>query len=502
LEPLDSADAVELLLRAGGRDRAGADPHTAAGMAALLGHLPLALVVAGARVRAYPDWGLADHLDRLRHNAARFHLDDGVTLALDASYQALPTQLQRLFRLLALHPGADFEPFAVAALAGTDPPTARGDLSLLATGHLLQCHGPDRYRFHDLVQVYAVNRAHDDEAGTAQRSAIDRLLAHYARAASSAMDQYAPLERDRRPPHSPVDVLPLPELSDKAAATRWLEDERTNLILSAVHAANHCADDNRAAHAGHQSGALWRYLDSAGHHQDALTLHRAALHAATATGDDAAQGRAHQLIGLATWRLGHTDQAIDHYGRALAIHRATRNRGAEGHTLNNMALVYAGTGELGEALRHQRQGLAAFQETGNRLAACAALGNLASTYWRLGQYEDALRQQLDILELWRELGDRQGEGDTLHNLGLTYLELGRYQDALHRASQALLIASESGNRTSEAFVLTGLSEICRRLGKHTEAAEYGGRALALARETSQPVIEIERSRPSATHTGT
>ena len=47
-----------------------------------------------------------------------------VRAAFSWSYRQLPDGAARAFRLAALHPGADFDRYAVAALAGTTPAQA------------------------------------------------------------------------------------------------------------------------------------------------------------------------------------------------------------------------------------------------------------------------------------------------------------------------------------------------------------------------------------------
>ena len=57
------------------------------------------------------------------------------------SYRHLDPDAARAFRLAGLHPGADFDAYAVAALAGATAGQARQALDLLGRAHLIQ---PDR----------------------------------------------------------------------------------------------------------------------------------------------------------------------------------------------------------------------------------------------------------------------------------------------------------------------------------------------------------------------
>ena len=118
LEVFEPTESAALIRRAAGTavDR---EPEAAVLIAELVGHLPLALAVLAGRIKAQPEWTLGDHLERLQEHTARLRLDDGVAASLSLSYQALPVQARRLLRLLALHPGRDFDAYAGAALGGT-----------------------------------------------------------------------------------------------------------------------------------------------------------------------------------------------------------------------------------------------------------------------------------------------------------------------------------------------------------------------------------------------
>lgn len=85
----------------------------------LCAHLPLALRSAATHVA---DRDLPDYLAELRGDdrldALEIEGDAAVRAAFALSYKALPHDAQRLFRLLSVHPGADFDLPDTAALSG------------------------------------------------------------------------------------------------------------------------------------------------------------------------------------------------------------------------------------------------------------------------------------------------------------------------------------------------------------------------------------------------
>ncbi|MEU1897846.1 hypothetical protein ABZ512_05670 [Nocardiopsis dassonvillei] len=75
-----------------------------------------------------------------------------------ASYRALDDGTARFFRRLGLHPGPEFSCGAAAVLTGTPQAEARRLLDRLTRANLVERPREDRYRLHDLVRLYAVER--------------------------------------------------------------------------------------------------------------------------------------------------------------------------------------------------------------------------------------------------------------------------------------------------------------------------------------------------------
>src|SRR5262249_51878820 len=126
LDLLPLADAVVLLRTLIGT-RVDAEPDAAAELAGQCCRLPLALRVAAALSAsrlAVPLAGLVGELADLR---TRLDLLDAngdpgaeVRAVFSWSYRHLDPGAAQAFRLLGLHPGPDFEPYAVAALTSAD----------------------------------------------------------------------------------------------------------------------------------------------------------------------------------------------------------------------------------------------------------------------------------------------------------------------------------------------------------------------------------------------
>ncbi|MFD0330248.1 BTAD domain-containing putative transcriptional regulator [Streptacidiphilus monticola] len=158
LDPLTPDESVLLLSRIAGAERIGAEPAEAARLAALCGHLPLALRIAGGRLAARPQWTVAHLAARLDApgaacpNSASAPLRGG-SLRPDPPRPA-PEQAAA-FRQLASAPVEDFTPAEAAGLLAVDRPTALALLQALADRSLLDSPAPDSYRCPELLRLHA-----------------------------------------------------------------------------------------------------------------------------------------------------------------------------------------------------------------------------------------------------------------------------------------------------------------------------------------------------------
>jgi tetratricopeptide (TPR) repeat protein/transcriptional regulator with XRE-family HTH domain len=482
LETLPPADAIALFRRSVSESRlAGQPSDVVAELVELCGRLPLAIRLAAARLRSHPAWDLDHLLRRLRDRQHRLaELAAGhrsVTSALDLSYQDLSADLQRAYRLLGLHPGADIEPYAAAALLDATLPEAGRLIEQLHEFHLFQEPAPGRYRFHDLVRAHAARAAARDETVDGRRQALDRLLDHYRHTAAVATDAAYPYERERRPQVPPA-CTPSRALSDPAAALGWLDNELPNLLAAASYATQH----DRPEHILHLSTILHRHLRTRGFHHDAGTLHQQALTASRATGDQAAE--LETLVGLGhTHRLqGRYEQATDHFQRALQLARATGHGPGELDALVGLGRIHALQGRYGQATDYFQQALQLARAAGHPGAEMEALGGLGHIHRRLGRYEQATDLLGQALRLARATGHRPGELAALGGLGYIHRLQGRYEQATDHFQQALQLARATGNRTIEQGALGGLGHIHRIRGQHEQASDHYQRQLELAHE--------------------
>ncbi|TVT37990.1 hypothetical protein FNH05_24725 [Amycolatopsis rhizosphaerae] len=167
--PLAAAESRALLTRLLGPRRVAAEPAAVAELARRCGHLPLALRIAAAELGTdYPvGLFLAELEDGVLEGltvAGAEHTS--VAAAFAASYDRLPPELKRQFRRLALIRG-DITGEALALLEPGAPVEAHRRLRALAAVNLVEQHGRDRYRLHELMRPFALARLAADEPSPA-----------------------------------------------------------------------------------------------------------------------------------------------------------------------------------------------------------------------------------------------------------------------------------------------------------------------------------------------
>jgi DNA-binding SARP family transcriptional activator len=184
LDVLDPTRSRELLARVIGADRVNADVVTADALVRMVGGLPLALRIVGARLAARPRWPLSLMLDRLSDE--RYRLDElthgemMMRASLAMSYDGLPPEAARLLRLLGLVEMSSYPVWVAAAMLDCDEDAAARWLELLVDVHLLEVAALDldatpRYRFHVIVRLFAHERLRLAETADAQCATMLRV---------------------------------------------------------------------------------------------------------------------------------------------------------------------------------------------------------------------------------------------------------------------------------------------------------------------------------------
>ena len=477
LPVLDAREAVDMLAGPPARTRVAADRPAAEALIEACGRLPIAIRMIAGRLAARPALTLGDALSRLLDEQSRLDQlrvgDVAVTAGFELSYHDLTPRAARIFRSAALIPGKDFSAAAVAALLGADQTDVENVLDDLVRENLLQTVGTCRYRYHDLLHLFARRAGGPADLGP--------LFQWYlSRTAAAVRLVYA--EMVRLPVDVPVDPA---GFEDTDAAMAWLDDELGNLVAAVVAA----ADGPHRARSWQLADQLRAYFFVRRDTVSWLATGNAGLAAAEAAGDDRAQAAMHQTLGQARWSAGRHDLALAAYQRGVdAAQRSGWLVGAA-YGLHNVGLVQAQRGRTDEAFELYRRALTFGDGKEFDHIRAVTLNDLGTLCSEQGRLTDAASYFADALRINQGAARRPSAMANRGNLGMVLRQLGEYDVAREHFDVVLEHARRTGSPTGQMAMLDELSRLHGQRGEWSAAVADADEALRLAREFADPRSE-------------
>ena len=500
---LPRSEAIALLRDVIGAARVAAEPEATVELASRCAYLPLALRIAAERAVTHPHAtlaGLAGELavehDRLDLLATADEEDEAtaVRAVFSWSYHALLSDAARAFRVLGLHTGPDISTPAAAALTNTTPAQAQRLLETLVGTHLVEETGRDRYRFHDLLRVYAAERAKAEETDHDCDAAVRRVLLWYLHTGDAA-DRILNPHRSRVPlDHPKVACSPL-EFTTYDQALDWCEAERANLVA----AVRHAAETGEHVIAWKLPLSLWGFFNLRKHWADLIATHRIGLVAAAHLDDRRGEAWTLGALGMPYLDLGQYEEAADHFQRALSLCQEIGDQWGEEIALTGLGAAYFYRGQYEEAFEHSQCALPICQEIGDPWSETFALLNIGGAHRKRQQFEDALDYFQRALAVSGPAHDRSGEATALRNLGATYRDLQRFEDALEHFQRARITYREISDRWSEARTLLNIGDILQKLNQMEAAAESWRQALPVFEDLDDSAIAAQVRRSLEIH---
>jgi tetratricopeptide (TPR) repeat protein len=210
------------------------------------GHLPLAVRIAAARLAARPDMGLTAYAHRLANEHRRLDQlslgDLEVRASIELSYVTLDAVDKVALTRLSLVTLPSLSAWVLAPLFDNDNAGMNATADRLAERRLLDIVGTDpsgepRYRVHDLVRLFALQRLHDDSDEPTRLAALERALGMWLAVAETITDSLPTTSDLATSGGGPRWKAP-PWLVDelRREPRHWFHAERTNLA-AAVRAA-------------------------------------------------------------------------------------------------------------------------------------------------------------------------------------------------------------------------------------------------------------------------
>jgi DNA-binding SARP family transcriptional activator len=484
LDVLPRPEARALFGVVAGEERAAAEPAATEAVLRACAGLPLAIRIAGARlarrgggtVRA-----LAERLSDERRRLDEFRMGNlAVRACFEVSFTSLPGPVTpggldpaRAFRLLGLWTGPSIGLPAAAGLLG-EPELATADaLYVLVDAHLLESPAPEQYRFHDLLRVYAADRALTEEAEADRREAIARVLAWYLYSAEAAARVISQQRRQVPLDSVPAALHPLAFATLEEALT-WCDDERAELMAA-----------TRLAAASGLHELAWKLPAAAmifygrrSHWADWVAAHEIGLASARAVGDRLAEAWMLNNLGMA-YGVQRMEESVTYLEQALALSRNLGNGPAEAQAATNIANAYFRLGDYAGARIAAERSIDIERKVGNRFGEGIGLGILGGACRELGEFGAAIEFLQQALAISRELSERDFEAETLTDLGEAYLGLGQLADATSCLEDSLAIRESIGDRHGQAATLQRLGQANWRAGNVGKARARLAEAVAL-----------------------
>jgi tetratricopeptide (TPR) repeat protein len=248
---------------------------------------------------------------------------------------------------------------------------------------------------HDLLRLYARERADVEESTVQRAAAVDRLAGSYlalTRQADRLLRPYVPGSSNQSTTAEGVVAF-----ADPSQARTWLTIERHNLL------------------------GCTRVMGPTTEATDLSTV--LAVH----------------FLDFGFWSDGQ-----NLYSQALSAYRYLGNRHGEAEALWGLGDVVHLVGEYGQAREYYSQSLALARNLGYQRVEADALGGLGHVEWHVGEYDQAREYYSQALAHVRHLGNRSGEADALWGLGRVACDAGECGHAYELWRKALEIYEELG----------------------------------------------------------
>jgi tetratricopeptide (TPR) repeat protein len=363
---------------------------------------------------------------------------------------------------------------AAAAVLDLPPEDTEDLLESLVDTSLLESAAPGRYRFHDLVRLYARACAERDERPASERgAALSRVLDFYLATTSGVYAIERPGDRlvhDLEPTEYPG-----ARFVEGTTALDWLYTEAAPLLACVQQAAG--TDRMRRA-----VDLLWAAKDlteSGANSRQYETTAKAMCDATRAAGDLRAEGRARTVLTDVLLVSGRIQQAEDEARLAMELAASVEDSTAVSWVANNRGLICLHQHRYAEGKVLFDHAIDGFRAAGNKPGEASALSNLSRAQLGVGDIAAAVEIAQHGLALYLEMGRTMRLANGHFAVGVALTRAGRHSDALDQFSEALGIFGEHRQRLWEGATNYRIAEAHMAALRPTRAAQHAEQALAL-----------------------
>ncbi|MFI5688706.1 BTAD domain-containing putative transcriptional regulator [Streptomyces sp. NPDC051636] len=478
LDVMSPEEALSLFTKIVGEERVASEREAALDVVAACGFLPLAIRIAASRLAARRTWTVSVLAAKLADERRRLDELQAGDLAVKATFELGYGQLEpaqaRAFRLLGLADGPDISLAAAAAVLDLPAEETEDLLEALVDTSLLESAAPGRYRFHDLVRLYARACAERDELSADMRdAAMSRLLDFYL---ATTAGVYA----IERPGDRLVDDLEPTEFpglwfSEGTAALDWLYTEAAPLLACVRQSAG-------TGRLRRGVDLLWAARDLAesganSHQYEATAV--AMCEATQAARDVHAEGRARTTLTAVLLVSGRIQQAAEEARLAMECAASADDSTAASWAANDRGLIALHQHQYSAGKVFFDQAIEGFRAAGNGLCEATALCNLSRAHMGMGNITKAIEFAQHGLAVHIKVGSTMRLANGHYALGVALTKADRHAEALSQFSEALTIFTDHRQRLWEGTTHFRISEAHMAARRPAQAAQHAEQALAL-----------------------
>ncbi len=495
LEVLTDPHAVDLMARITGAERVRSEPLAAAGLATLCGGLPLAIRIAAARLVAKPHWSIGRLVDRLADEQRRLdqlsYEDLNVRASIALSCAGLSPDAQLLLCRLGDLDLPEINVWTSAALLDIHPMEAEEVLEQLYDAQLIDVAGREaggysRYRLHDLVRLFAKERARSDDDPSALRAARHRAFGAWLYVTEMAYGKvYGDGSENIASPAPRHDVGENLASILTADPLIWFDTERQS-IIRIIH---ETAKDQQSAFCWGLACTSFSLFEMRRYFDDCRNILDTASALVTTTSDSL--GHATVLYRMAPLSSARNDneQALRQFRQAAALFEESGDRHGWALATSYIAMIHRLLNRNDLAITYLHHALADLRNGSDKGAEAFALRNLAQSHLETADYHAADGYLEQALELARLGKSRRREAQILFYQGMLRLEQDRCLEAERLFVEVLTLTRALGDRPGQIQAQRGLALSCERTGDRDRAEAMLLTALQLAHQPGPTLFE-------------
>ncbi|MCA9933142.1 MAG: protein kinase [Anaerolineales bacterium] len=447
LPVLSAGEGRDLLASIAGKERVMAEPEAAETICQLLGHLPLAVSIAGWRLVSRQRWQLADLAQRLRNEKRRLNElkinDREVRASFLVSWNLLTEREQWVFACMGVFGARPFRISALAAVADIEREEAEDHLYHLLGLSLVDEANTRHYQQHPLLADFAREQLEEDSAPQV------RMAEYYRKYASIYQYNYEALEQD---------------WDNIMYGMRIARERKLWQVVNEYAAVLSDVWFTRGRLADARQGYEW------------------AVQAAQAQKDTLNEVRSLFLWGRACLQQSDYEAARICLNRSRGLFRQEADLAGEGDVLYELAEIAREQVNFAQAKQLLADCLQIRQDNlYDELGVSAVFYKLADIAYDERQFAEAENLARQALAIRQRHDDASGSLQVLRLLADIAITLENYDAAEQHGQKALALCHELGETRSLGLTLYSLSIISARTGDMALARQYADKGLSIFR---------------------